>query len=243
MDNVDLSQHISRQYDQELEDVRNSVLTMGGLVEEQIEKAIEALMNADSELGESVVTEDYKVNEMEVAIDEECSRILALRHPTASDLRLVVAIIKTITDLERIGDEAEKIGFLASRLAAGPQVSSRYREIKHLGRHVGRMVHDALNTFARVDADAAFHVAKQDEEVDNDYESIMRQLITVMMEDPRTIRQVLDVMWVARSLERIGDHAKNICEYVIYLVHGKDVRHTKLREHGSLADVEKHLED
>ncbi len=243
MDNTDLAQHISRQYDQELEDVRNRVLAMGGLVEDQIQKAIEALINSDSELGESVVLEDYKVNEMEVSIDEECSRILALRHPTASDLRLVVAIIKTITDLERIGDEAEKIGFLATRLASRPQISNRYRDIKHLGRHVGRMVHDALNTFARLDADEAFNVAKQDEEVDKDYESIMRQLITVMMEDPRTIRQVLDVMWVARSLERIGDHAKNICEYVIYLVHGKDVRHTKLREHDSLAEAEEHLKD
>ena len=243
MENVELTQHISRQYNQELEDVRNRVLTMGGLVEEQIQRAIEALTTGDSEMGETVVRDDYKVNEMEVGIDEECSRILALRNPAASDLRLVIAVIKTITDLERIGDEAEKIGFLASRLASGPQLSNRYQDIKHLSRHVGRMVHDALNTFARLDADEAFNVAKQDEEVDRDYESIMRQLITVMMEDPRTIRQVLDVMWVARALERIGDHAKNICEYVIYLVHGKDIRHTKLRQHSTLAEAEKQLDD
>lgn len=239
---IELPHHISRQFDQELEDVRNHVLKMGGLVEMQLELAMKALANGDSQLGENVARDDYKVNSLEVQIDEECSRILARRQPTAGDLRLVVAVIKTITDLERIGDEAEKIGYLAAGLASTQRPANRYREIRHLGRHVQLMVHDSLNAFARLDANEAFSVAKRDEEVDDDYESILRQLITFMMEDPRTIRPLLSVMWVARALERIGDHAKNICEYVIYLAHGRDVRHIGIREHASLQDVERTLD-
>ena len=178
---------------------------------------------------------DSKVNGMEIAIDEEASRILATRGPTAGDLRLIVAIIKTITDLERIGDEGEKIGYIASRLASMERPADKYREIKHLGRIVSEMVHEALDAFARMDAEAALRVARQDRVVDEEYESIQRQCITFMMEDPRSIRRALDVMWIVRALERIGDHAKNICEYVIYMVHGKDVRHT------SLEDVEREL--
>ena len=143
---------------------------------------------------------------------------------------MIVAIIKTITDLERIGDEGEKIGYIASRLATMERPENKYREIKHLGRIVSDMVHDALDAFARMDADGALRVARQDRVVDEEYEAIQRQCITFMMEDPRTIRRALDVMWVVRSLERIGDHAKNICEYVIYMVHGKDVRHTRLED-------------
>ena len=179
--------------------------------------------------------DDHKVNNMEVAIDEECSRILATRAPAAGDLRVIVAIIKTITDLERIGDEGEKIGYIASRLATMERPADKYREIKHLGRVVSEMVHDALDAFARMDVESALRVARQDRLVDEEYEAIQRQSITFMMEDPRTIRRALDVMWVVRALERIGDHAKNICEYVIYMVHGKDIRHT------SLDDVEREL--
>jgi phosphate transport system protein len=174
---------------------------------------------------------------MEVSIDEECSRILATRAPAAGDLRLIVAIIKTITDLERIGDEGEKIGYIASRLATMERPADKYREIKHLGRIVAEMVHAALDAFARMDAEAALRVARQDRVVDEEYESIQRQCITFMMEDPRSIRRALDVMWIVRALERIGDHAKNICEYVYYMVYGKDVRHTKLE------DVERDLRD
>ena len=165
---------------------------------------------------------------MEVSIDEECSRILAIRAPAAGDLRVIVAIIKTITDLERIGDECEKIGLIAARLATIERPADRYREVKHLGRTVQTLVHDTLDAFARLDADAALRTCRQDRVVDEEYEAIQRQCITFMMEDPRTIRRALDVMWVVRALERIGDHAKNICEYVIYMVHGKDVRHTSL---------------
>ncbi len=230
METSDLSHHISRRFNEDLEQVRARVLTMGGFVEAQLAKAITSLIEGDSLLGESVALDDLKVNGMEVSIDEECSRILATRAPAAGDLRLIVATIKTITDLERIGDEGEKIGLIASRLATMERPENKYREIKHLGRIVSEMVHEALDAFARMDAEGALRVARQDRVVDEEYEAIHRQCITFMMEDPRTIRRALDVMWVVRSLERIGDHAKNICEYVIYMVHGKDVRHTNLED-------------
>jgi phosphate transport system protein len=235
METADLSHHISRRFNEDLERVRTRVLAMGGLVEDSLAKSITALVEGDSSLGESLAADDLKVNGMEVAIDEECSRVLATRNPAAGDLRLIVAVIKTITDLERIGDEAEKIGNIASRLAAVERPENRYREIKHMGRIVSEMVHDALDAFARLDAQAAVKVARRDRAVDEEYESIQRQSITFMMEDPRSIRRALDVMWIVRSLERVGDHAKNICEYVIFMVHGKDVRHTRLE------DVEREL--
>jgi phosphate transport system protein len=235
MDVTELGPHISRRFNEDLEGVRSRVLQMGGFVEQQLSKGVAALIEANSQLGEEVARGDHKVNEMEVSIDEECSRILATRNPAAFDLRMIVAIIKTITDLERIGDEAEKIGYIASRLATMERPADRYREIKHLGRLAQQMVHDSLDAFARLDADAALKICREDRVLDDEFESIQRQCITFMMEDPRTIRRALDVLWVARSLERIGDHAKNICEYVVYMVHGKDIRHT------SLDDVEKEL--
>jgi phosphate transport system protein len=230
METADLTHHISRRFNEDLERVRAQVLQMGGFVEQQLQKAVTALVEGDSRLGESVATEDFKVNGMEVSIDEECSRILATRSPTAGDLRVVVAIIKTITDLERIGDEGERIGYIASRLANMERPADKYREVKHLGRQVAQMVHDCLDAFARMDAQAALRTAREDKQVDEEYEAIQRQCMTFMMEDPRQIRRALDVMWVVRSLERIGDHAKNICEYVVYMVHGKDIRHTSLED-------------
>ncbi|MBS0394756.1 MAG: phosphate signaling complex protein PhoU [Proteobacteria bacterium] len=235
MDVTNLGPHISRRFNEDLESVRSRVLQMGGFVEQQMTQAVAALIEANSELGEEVARGDHKVNDMEVSIDEECSRILATRAPAASDLRMIVAIIKTITDLERIGDEAEKIGYIASRLATMERPADRYREIKHLGRLAQQMVHDGLDAFARLDAEAALKICREDRVLDEEYESIQRQCITFMMEDPRSIRRALDVLWVARALERIGDHAKNICEYVVYMVHGKDIRHT------SLDDVERAL--
>ena len=223
-----LGQHISRSFNEDLERMRNSVMNMGGLVEEQFDRALQALTEADSELGLQVARDDVKINQMEVAIDEECSRILATRAPAASDLRLIVATLKTITDLERMGDEAEKIGSLAARLAAMERPSTNYRALRNLARHVKKMIRGALDAFARLDAQRALEIVRADGEVDEEYETIYRQSITFMMEDPRTISRAMDVAWTARALERIGDHAKNICEYVIFMAHGKDIRHSDL---------------
>jgi phosphate transport system protein len=220
--------HISRQFNAELEDIRSRVLQMGGFVEQQIENAIEALIKGNTSQGEAVVMNDTQVNKMEVTIDEECNHIIARRQPAAGDLRLVVAVIKTITDLERVGDEAEKIARMAVRLAGEERPKNNYAEIQVLGSHVRKMLHDALDAFARFDIEAAVRTAREDRKADQEYEGAMRQLITYMMEDPRTISRVLNVIWAARALERIGDHSRNICEYIIYLVKGKDIRHTSL---------------
>ncbi len=189
---------------------------------------MQALIEGDSKLGEQVALGDHKVNQMEVAIDEECGRIIAMRQPTASDLRIIVAIIKTITDLERIGDEVEKVALIAARLASGDGAPDRYRELRHISKLVVDQVHDALHAFARLDAEAAFACARRDRDVDVEYEAIQRQNITYMMEDPRNITRAIDTMWLVRAMERVGDHAKNICEYIVYAVHGKDIRHVSL---------------
>ena len=230
MTSLSYKSHISSQYNEELEDVRQRVLAMGGLVEQQIVDATRALMENDGVLGEEVSRNDFKVNQLEVLIDEECSGILARRQPTAGDLCLVYAIIKTITDLAPIGDEAEKIARMAVDLASQGGGNAPLIEVGHLSRHVSQMVRDGLDAFARMDADAALAVAREDMAVDREYEALMRQCITFMMEDPRTIRRVMDIIWSVRSLERIGDHARNIAEYVIYFVKGKDVRHIGIEQ-------------
>ena len=230
VDKTGFRKHISQQYNKELEDIRNQVLAMGGMVEQQLIDAVTALVNGDRELAERVVTNDYKVNALEVAIDEECTRVLARRQPAAGDLRLIIAVIKTITDLERIGDEAERIGRMAVHLGDEAGGSKTIGAVERLGELVRKNLHDALDAFARVEPESAAQVAREDLKVDREYEAVLRQLITYMMEDPRSIPAVLDVVWSARSLERIGDRARNICEYVIYLVHGKDVRHTSLEQ-------------
>jgi phosphate transport system protein len=225
-----LSHHISSRYNEDLERLRSSVLEMGGLVERQLSQAVGGITEPDAKVILRVAQEELRVNQLERSIDEDCSRILATRGPAASDLRLIITILKTITDLERIGDEGEKIAAIAGRLAARERPNNRYRELRNLGELVIGMVHDMLDAFARLDTTLALQVLRRDRTVDEEYEAIHRQNITFMMEDPRAIGRSLDVMWVVRALERIGDHAKNICEYVIYLVHGKDVRHTKLEE-------------
>jgi phosphate transport system protein len=223
-------QHISRQYDHELLDIRSRVLTLGGLVEEQIEAAVRALANGDVELAQGVIRDDYKVNSLEVSIDEECTQILALRQPTARDLRLVMAVIKTITDLERIGDEAKRIARLGIDLASHFPKKNQLTEIEQLANHVRGLLREALDSFARMDVDSALKVVQADRQVDREYESIMRQQITYMMEDPRSIPVCLDIMWSARSLERVGDRSCNICEYVVYYAKGKNIRHISLEQ-------------
>ena len=224
------NQHSSKRFNEELEALRNSVMRMGGLVEKHLHTAIESIIAGDSEMALEVAQEDYKINAMEVEIDENCNRILATRSPAAADLRLIVAVIKTITDLERIGDEAQRISFLASRLASDSQPQDHYRELKALGEHVLSMLHDSLDSFSRLDAKDALAVVEEDKLVDEQYDMITRQCLSLMIEDPGTIKRFMDVTWVARALERIGDHAQNIAEYVIYLAHGRDIRHIKLEE-------------
>ncbi len=225
-----LGGHISKRFDNELEDIRNKVLTMGGLVETQLNNGILALMESDSAIAQQVSSEDYKINAMEVEIDSQCVEILARRQPAASDLRLIVAIIKTITDLERIGDQAEKLGRFELELIDEGSTSTQYAKLEHLGKLVSKMLGNALNSFARLDDAVALKTIKKNKKVNDEYEALMRQLITLMMEDPRTIKNALRVSWCARALERVGDHAINICEYVLFLKHGKDVRHIAYKE-------------
>lgn len=225
-----LGGHISKRFDHELENIRNKVLAMGGLVETQVNNGLKGLLEFDSEIARRVVEDDYKINRMEVEIDEQCVEILARRQPAASDLRLVVAIIKTITDLERIGDQAEKLGRNQLELVDGGASNVKYVNLEHLGELVSRLLNRALDAFARMDDEEALKTIAMDEKVNDEFEAVMRQLITHMMEDPRTIRNALRVSWVARALERIGDHSKNICEYVVFLVQGKDVRHIGERD-------------
>lgn len=210
--------------------MRQRVLAMGGIVEQQLVDATRALMELDDDLAVSVIKNDDKVDLFEVTIDEECSRILARRQPTASDLRLVYAVIKTITDLERIGDEGHKVAQMARHFSSQERIPEQVAGIRHLSRLVSRLVRSALDAFARMDAEAALEVVRSDKVIDSEYEALMRQCITYMMEEPRTIRRSIDVLWCARAMERIGDHAKNIAEYVIYFVKGKDVRHTPLED-------------
>ncbi|AFJ02952.1 Phosphate transport system regulatory protein PhoU [Methylophaga frappieri] len=224
------SQHISQQFEKELQDIRSRVLAMGGLVEQQVTQAMEALVTGDAELARQVIGNDDNVNKMDVLIDEECIQIIALRQPAASDLRLVTGILKTITDIERMGDEAVRIARMALNLSDKDRPKKNYRELHSLGVHVRKMLHDALDAFARFDVDSALAVAHEDADVDSEYESILRQLMTYMMEDPRMISRVVDMMWSARSLERIGDHARNVAEHIIYLVEGKDVRHLSVEK-------------
>lgn len=223
-------QHISRQYDQELLEIRNRVLALGGLVEEQVELAVKALVEDDVDLAERVIANDYKVNSLEVSIDEECTQIIALRQPAARDLRLLVAVIKTITDLERIGDEAKRMGRIAVDLATHYPKRNQLTDLQQLAQHVRNLLRQALDSFARMDVDEALRVVQEDRQVDREYESIMRQQITYMMEDPRAIPVALNIMWTARSLERIGDRSCNICEYVIYYAKGKNIRHISIEQ-------------
>ena len=219
------STHISQQYDNELEDLRSKVLSMGGVVEDHLVKVITTLSTAQLEGVEYVAENDHVVNSLEIEIDQICTEILLRRTPAASDMRLVLAIFKTITDLERIGDETEKIARLVLNLNDPRKILTYYTGILAISKNVRRMLSDALNAFARMDSKSAIRIAQMDKEIDAGIDLLMRQLITFTLEDVSVISAVLDAVLAARALERIGDHARNICENVIYLVDGIDVRH------------------
>ncbi|NOH54753.1 phosphate signaling complex protein PhoU [Vibrio coralliilyticus] len=221
---MNFGRHISGQFNVELESIRTHVLTMGGLVEQQLSFAMQALHKEDIELARRVVRDDHKVNAMEVSIDEACTRIIAKRQPTAKDLRLIMAIIKTITDLERIGDVATKMAYVAIESPSSQEQMFQV-SLEPLCRQAIGMLHQVLDAFARMDVDSAAEVYKLDDKIDAEYEAVIRQLMTYMMEDPKNIPHILQVMWSARAIERVGDRCQNICEYIIYFVKGKDVRH------------------
>jgi phosphate transport system protein len=224
MDKLQLDQHISKQFNEDLEDIKTSMLEMGGLVEKQVGDAVKALEDADSGLAERVIEVESRIDEMEMDIDETCITLIARRQPAASDLRLVIAVTKTIRDLERIGDEAQKIAKMAIKLSEEGVAPRGYMEVRHIGNCVRKMLNDSLDAFSRFDAEAAIATMKDDRQVDMDYKTALREMITYMMEDPRSISRSMNILWALKSLERVGDHAKNICEQVVYLVQGRDIR-------------------
>lgn len=226
MDNSKIAHHISENFNKELEDIRNKVLTMGGLVEQQIEQAIIALTSGDIELAELVIRQDNDIDEFEMIIDAECTQIIALRQPAAFDLRLLLVVLRIINELERIGDLAERIAKVAIQLSTTNEGrTDEYHELKHMAGLVKDMLHASLDNFARMSVDGITQITGSDAAVDREYASIIRQLITQMMEDPRNITRMLDMLWTVRALERIGDHSRYICEHLIYMVKGEDVRH------------------
>ncbi|WP_136419311.1 MULTISPECIES: phosphate signaling complex protein PhoU [Oxalobacteraceae] len=220
--------HSSKQYDQDLEAIRSKVLLMGGLVENQFSDAIASFRTGNLEQAEQVIKADENVNRLEVTLDDTCSHLIVKRQPAANDLRTVMATLKVITDLERIGDEATKIARSAKNLHERGTVGvlNHYEAIRVMALNTADLLHGALDTFARLDDKQAARIIGQDQAIDHEFRSIIRTMITFMMEDPRTISAALDTLWVAKAIERIGDHAKNIAEYVVYVVEGKDIRHT-----------------
>ena len=221
------SEHASKQYDLDLDSIRSRVLQMGGLVESQIRRALDAFGSGERALIEQVIADDHRVNAMEVALDGDCSHVIVKRQPAAGDLRMIFAITKTVTDLERIGDEAQKIARMAKSIhERGPLQAPPVVEVRHAAELAIGMLRRALDAFARLDVEEAAEVIRADAGIDAEFRAILRQLITYMMEDPRTITTALEIVWIAKAVERIGDHAKNMAEYVIYIVKGTDVRHT-----------------
>ena len=225
-----MAEHTSKQFDAELESVRSRVLHMGGLVEQQIMRAMEALISGDMDLMERVIADDHRVNALEVDLDESCSHIIARRQPAAGDLRLLITVIKTITDLERIGDEAEKIARMAKLIHSAGRLHMPRMDLSNVADRALAMLRQSLDAFARLDVSEAMAVVRQDSAVDDQFRAIMRQLITFMMEDPRTITRSLEILFIAKAIERIGDHSKNMAEYVIYMAKGRDVRHVSIDE-------------
>lgn len=220
-----MNRHISEQYDTELGSARSLLLEMGGLVEQQLQQACQALYNHDTELADAVRKGDAKVNQHEVDIDDLCAQIIARRQPAATDLRTLISVMKASTDLERIGDEADRIAKMSQKIANLEQPADHYSDIRAMAQQVHAMLADALDAFARLSAEGAVKVIEADEAVDDAYDTIVREKGVAMRSDPDSIEQSLTVLWVARALERCGDHAKNLSEYVVYQVKGTDVRH------------------
>lgn len=219
------TEHTSTKFNEEIEAIKAQVFKMAGLIEKQTQRSIRALVNNDGNLADKVSLADYKINELERKIDQMCIETIAKRQPTAIDLRFLIAVAKIITDLERIGDETERMGEYTLKLASKKYISDFYDDLSSLGEIVIKMLSNALDSFARLDDEKALAVLKKSDKLGKEFDRIMRVLVTYMMEDPRTIKAVLKVSWCARCLERIGAHSKNICEYTVYLVKGKDIRH------------------
>ena len=236
MDKLHIGQHISRQFNEELEEVRSKVLLMGGIVEEQLANAVKALVSGKASLAREVIESDKRVNSLELEIDEECTRIVARRQPAATDLRLVMTVIKTINDLERIGDEAKRVARMSLEELDGVLSEQVREEFSHMGELVRDMLRKVLDAFARTDVNAAVQVVKADKKVDRRYKGIIKQLIEHMSTDPGAVPTVINILWAARSIERMGDRCQNVAEYVIYLALGMDVRHTSLDD--VLAEIE-----
>jgi phosphate transport system protein len=232
MNAANLGQHIHHRYDSELESLRSRVVSMGGLAERQISDALTALREQNLELAEYVIRTDHRINAQEVNIDEDCTYVLARRQPAAGDLRMVMAIIKTITDIERIGDESGKIAMTTIRQSAppAPDLETAMQEIDNMGLQVRNFLREALDAFVRMDVQAAVTAARRDEDIDQRYVTLLTNLTDHIKEFPQDAEDCQSLIWVIRSLERIGDHSRNICEYVIYLVKGKDVRHITIDE-------------
>ena len=228
MDNLEFNKHTSNTYNEELEDIRNLLLNMGGMVEKQLQKSMQSLLQHNDKLAKKVIKKDLGINAMEVKIDEECTQIIAKRQPAASDLRLIIAVVKSITDLERIGDEAKKIAKNARYLIKSKYQGEYYPELESLANTVAHNLNEALNALARLDAEEALKIAVNDDIVDTEFEKLNKELISFMSSNPLELEKIVRLSWNAKALEKIGDHTKNICEYVIYLVKGKDVRHTDL---------------
>jgi phosphate transport system protein len=220
------NEHTSKQFDADLESIRSRVMQMGGLVETQIVAAIDGLTTGGEELISRVIDTERRVNNNEKEIDDAIVHVVARRQPAASDLRLIMGVSKVVTDLERIGDEAEKIARMARQIyGRGALTIPRSIDVRQTGLKASMMLRRVLDAMARLDTAEAEKIIAEDKLIDTEFRAIVRQLITFMMEDPRTISTALDILWVAKAIERVGDHAKNIAEQVIYIVHGTDVRH------------------
>lgn len=230
IDEIKVGGHISRQFDEELDEVRARVLKMGSLVEVQLDKVLEALRDGDSSAIVDVEQLDDEINDLEMQIDEECTQILARRNPAAGDLRLIIATTKSVRDLERIGDEAERVANMVRHALDQDASKKAFKGLLSLTERVKDLMHETLNSYARMQTRSAVKLMRKDQDIDEEYSRVIVRLIEFMKKDPNNISDALDVMWAARSLERIGDHCINICENVIYLVEGQDIRHIGLDE-------------